>query len=251
MRSSAASVVLCSLFAFAALLGPRPAAAAEQHVLYDLLVDGSLVGTRDVTIKYLQRPSGERHVLESYTELSLGGVRLESRCSGLSTPTSAQFSSATERAGERSSVAAKELPQGGWQLTVATGTKQIERTEANVRASTLDLMDPSRVAVLDASGPFGLVIAETGDVVMGTLSPAESSSVNVGGQKVPTSRYTLSGDSGSARFYVTSEGLLVRSEVSWMGLSVVGTLRELPEARDYGAVETIDGLGARVKEGEL
>jgi hypothetical protein len=28
-------------------------------------------------------------------------------------------------------------------------------------------------------------------------------------------------------------------------------LRELPEARDYGAVETIDGLGARVKEGEL
>jgi hypothetical protein len=225
--------------------------AAEQHVIYDLSVDGAVVGTRDVTIKYLQRPSGERHVLEAYTQISLAGMTLEARCSGLSTPTSAQFSSATERAGARSSVAAKELPQGGWQVTVATGAKQVERTEANVRASTLDLMDPARVALLEGSGPFGIVIAETGDVVFGTLSPAEPSSVNVGGQKVPTSRYTLSGDSGSARFYVTSEGLLVRSEVSWLGLSVVGVLRELPAVRDYGAVETIEGLGAPVKEGEL
>jgi hypothetical protein len=250
MRSSAASAVCCSLLALFTLWA-RPAFAAEQHVVYDLLVDGSLVGTRDVTVKYLQRPSGERHVLESYTELSLGGAHVESRCSGLSTPTSAQFSSATERAGERSSVAAKELPQGGWQLTVATGTKQVERSEASVRASTLDLMDPSRVALLEGAGPFGLLIAETGDVVVGTLSPAEPASITVGGQKVSTNRYTLSGESGSARFYLTSDGLLVRSEVSWLGLSVVGVLRELPEARDYGAVETIDGLGARVKEGEL
>lgn len=251
MRSSAVSLALCSALTIPALFGARPAAAADQHVIYDLSVDGAPVGTRDVTITYLQRPSGERHVLEAYTQISLVGITLEARCSGLSTPTGAQFSSATERAGARSSVSAKELPQGGWQVTVATGGKQIERNETNVRASTLDLMDPARVALLEGSGPFGLVIAETGDVVFGTLSPAEPSSVTVGGQRVATNRYTLSGDSGNAKFFLTSEGVLVRSEVTWLGLSVVGVLRELPAARDYGAVETVEGLGASVKEGEL
>ncbi len=234
-----------------ALLLALPAQAAEQALVYDLSVEGAAVGTREVTIKYLSRPSGERHVLESFTHIEAAGMVLESRGSGLSTPTTAQFSSITERSGTRSAVAAQELPEGGWQVTVTSGGKQTERGEPNVRLSTLDLMDPGRVGLLAGAGTFGLVIAETGDVVTGTLGEGEPTTVKVGGQAVEVTRYALTGGNGTARFFVDADGLLVRSEVLWLGMTMIGSLRDLPPARDYGVVETIEGLSGGVKEGDL
>lgn len=229
----------------------RSAQAAEQHLVYDLSVEGSPVGTREVTVRYFTRPSGERHVVESYTHIVAPGLTLESRGSGLSTPGGAQFSSATDQNGARSSVAAQELPGGGWQLTVVGGGKESDRTEPDARLSTFDLMDPARVATLEAGGTFGVVLAETGDVLTGTLETGKPGTVTVGGQPVPVSTYTLTGSAGTARFYVTGDGLLVRSEVQWLGLTMLGSLHELPAARDYGTVETVDGLSGGVKEGDL
>ncbi len=235
-----------------ALLGlPSLANAAEQHLTYDLAVDGAAVGTRDVTIKYYARPSGERHLVESLTHIVAAGVTLDSRGSGLSTPSSAQFSSATDRNGVRAAVAAQELPQGGWQVTVQSGGKENDRNEADVRISTLDLMDPARVGILDNPGTFGLVIAETGDVVIGSLGAGEPASVKVAGKSVDVTRYTLTGTGAAAQFLVSGDGVLVQSQVQWLGLTLVATLRDLPAARDYGAVETIDGLGSGVKAGNL
>jgi len=228
-----------------------PARAGEQHLVYDLSVDGAAVGTREVTVTYLTRPSGERHLVESYTHIAAPGLSLESHGSGLSTPGGAQLSSATERDGKRSSVAAQELPTGGWQVTVVSGGKQNDRTEAEVRLSTFDLADPGRIGMLDSVGTFGVVLAETGDVLVGTLALGKPSTVNIAGQSIPVSTYVLSTSSGTARFMVTSDGTLLRSEMTLLGLDLVGTLRALPPARDYGAVETVEGLGGGVKEGDL
>ncbi len=228
-----------------------PARAGEQHLVYDLSVDGASVGTREVTITYVSRPSGERHVIESYTHIAAPGLTLESHGSGLSTPGGAQLSSATERDGKRSSVAAQELPEGGWQVTVVSGGKQNDRTEADVRLSTFDLSDPARIGLLDSAGTFGLVLAETGDVLLGTLAVGKPSTVTVAGQSVPVSTYVLTTSAGSAKFMVTGDGTLVRSEMTVLGLDLVGTLEALPPARDYGAVETVEGLGGGVKEGDL
>lgn len=228
-----------------------PARAGEQHLIYDLSVDGAAVGTREVTVTYLTRPSGERHLVESYTHIAAPGLTLESHGSGLSTPGGAQLSSATERDGKRSSVAAQELPEGGWQVTVVSGGKQNDRTEADVRMSTFDLTDPARTGALDNVGTFGVVLAETGDVLVGTLAVGKPSTVTIGGQAIPVSTFVLSTPSGTAQFMVTSDGMLVRSEMTVLGLDLVGTLRALPPARDYGAVETVEGLGGGVKEGDL
>lgn len=233
-------------------MGFAPGAlAAEQHLIYDLSVDGASVGTREVTLTYLSRPSGERHLVESYTHVVAPGLTLESRGSGLSTPGGAQFSSATESNGVRSSVAAQEVPQGGWQVTVLSGGKQNERVEPDVRMSTFDVMDPARVSNLEAEGAFGVVIAETGDVLTGTLAAGKPDAVEIGGHSIPASTYTLTGTGTTARFFVSGDGLLLRSEVRWLGLTMVGTLRALPPARDYGAVETLEGLTGGVKEGDL
>lgn len=240
-----------ALVALASFGIAAPALGGEQHLTYDLAVDGAAVGTRDVTLKYYPRPSGERHVVESFTHIVAAGVTLDSRGSGLSTPNAAQFSSATERNGARSAVAAQELPQGGWQITVQSGGKENDRNEADVRISTLDLMDPARVGLLDAAGTFGLVIAETGDVVVGTLSTGEPGTVKVGSTRVPVTRYTLSGAGAAAHFMISAEGVLISSEVQWLGLTLVATLRDLPAARDYGTVETMEGLGSGVREGDL
>lgn len=246
MMTATAGLLSLATFGFA----PR-VHAAEQHLIYDLAVEGAAVGTREVTIKYYSRPSGERHVIETFTHLVAPGVTFDSRGTGLSTPSSAQFSSATDRNGSRSAVAARELPQGGWQVTVQSGGKETDRNETEVRVSTLDLMDPARIALLDAPGSFGLIIAETGDAVVGTLSTGEPGTVKIGGVRVPVTRYTLAGSGASARFMISGDGLLVSSEVRWLGLDMVATLRDLPAARDYGVVETTEGLGSGVQEGDL
>lgn len=228
-----------------------PAAPEPQRAVYDLSVDGSPVGSREVTVTFLSRPSGERHVIDAHTVLDVAGVHLESRVSGLSTPSGAQFSAATERGGARSAVSGQELPAGGWRVTFADGHTESERAEAAVRLSTVDLMDPGRVALLDAPGPFAVLIAETGDVVSGTLSAGEPGTLTVHGRKVSVTRYTLSGEHGSARFFVADGGVLVRSDVTWLGVTVQAAVQDLPAPRDFGAVESIDGLGAGVKEGDL
>lgn len=242
-------VALCAALAAPALAAP--AAPEPQRVVYDLTVDGAPVGTREVVLTYLPRAAGERHVLDAHTVLDVAGVHLESRVSGLSTPSGAQFSATTERGGVRAAVSGQELATGGWRVTQASGGKEAEHAEAAVRISTLDLMDPGRVGALDAPGAFGVVIAETGDVLTGTLGAGEAGTVTVHGRKVLVTRYALTGDHGSARFFVTDDGVLVRSELTWLGSTVQAALRDLPAARDFGPVETIDGLGAGVKEGDL
>lgn len=246
LAGPAALAALLTLVGFA----PR-AQAAEQRLVYDLAVEGEAVGTREVTIKYYSRPSGERHVIETFTHIEAPGVTFDSRGTGLSTPSGAQFSSATDRNGARSAVAARELSGGGWQVTVQTGGKETDRSEAHVRLSTLDLMDPARVGLLDAPGSVGLLIAETGDIVAGTLGTGEPGSVKVGGVRVPTTRYTLAGPGATAKFMISGDGLLLSSEVRWLGLDMVATLRDLPATRDYGVVETTEGLGSGVQEGDL
>jgi len=229
------------------------ALAADQHLVYDLVVSGQVVGTREVDIRYYARPGGERRVIDTHTTVQLANRTLEARSNGQSNPRGATFSTAATVDGKGLQVQGVQLPEGDWRLLLSDGrtvNEQSVRSSATI-LTTLDLLDPGRTALLANPGATTLVFAETGDQLVGTLAAGTSATATVGGTRIPVTRYTLSSTTGTARFDVDSNGILVASELAWLGVPMSASLREAPPARAFGTVETIEGMGTRVVEGDI
>lgn len=241
-----------------ALLTLSTALAAQQSLVYDLSVNGAKVGTREVTVRYLDRPGGERRIVESVTAVSFAGQVLSCRAVGQSSSRVATFSSQSELNGRRAQYQGVQVPGTGWELTIAGGNGvQTERLAgAQTVLTSLDLVDPGRTDLLGAGGRASLFFVETADVVTGTLTggvdPDDGgggdTKVTVGGKSIAATEYTLKVDGGGdARFAIDGDGLLLRSEVTWLGVRVVAALRAMPEERGFGTIE-LDGFGATVSE---
>lgn len=236
-----------------ALLTLSLAFAGEQDLRYALTVNGAVVGSREVTIHYLDGPKGERRVVESYTKLAFAGQSLTCRAVGSSSGRTATFSSSIDLNGQISQVQGVQLPGAGWSVHYAGGGKQQDvdypRTEGLL--TSLDVVDPGRSWLLGLGGKATLLFVETGDGAPGTLSAGEAAQVSVGGQSVPGTRYKLYTGSTAASFTVDENGLLLDSEVSWLGVKVAARLEAMPAPPDFGAIETIESLGGGVKSSEL
>lgn len=229
------------------------ALAADQHLVYDLVVNGQVVGTREVDIRYYPRPGGERRVIDARTRVQLVNRTVDARSNGQSNPRGATFSTSATVDGKGLQVQGVQLPEGDWRLLLSDGrtvNEQSVRSSATI-LTTLDLLDPGRTALLATPGAVTLVFVETGDQLVGTLGAGVGATSTVGGKKLPVTRYTLTGSVGSARFDVDPNGIVVASEVSWLGVPMSATLREPPPERDFGGVDTIEGMGTTVQEGEL
>lgn len=245
---------LLALVAFVAALLWVPAARAAdvpppapppQKIVYDLALDGQPIGTRELTIRYLPREEGERRVLEAYTVATVAGQKLVCRSSGQSSPRGATFTTSVDQGGSLSQVQGIELPEGGWRVIVADGAGVKESTlgKTDARLTTLDVLDPGRTELLAGGGELRLLLVETGEILVGTLDAGQVGTTKVGGQKVEVTRYTATGTLGLAKFDVDGNGILVKSELRWLGGTVSAVAREVPPPRSYGTLDIPTGSG--------
>lgn len=239
-----------SFFAFlplvAALLG-APTARAEapapapppQKIVYDLTLDGQPIGTRELTIRYLPREDGERRVLEAYTAATVAGQTIACRSSGQSSARGATFTTSLDQAGAISQVQGIELPGGGWRVIVAdaAGVKESTLGKDDARLTTLDVLDPGRTPLLAGGGELKLLVVETGEVYAGTLDAGQVGTTKVGNTKVTVTRYTATGPLGSATFDIDENGILVKSQMRWLGVTVAAAARAVPAPRSYGTID--------------
>ncbi|MDP2314999.1 MAG: hypothetical protein Q8P41_19015 [Pseudomonadota bacterium] len=251
---AAIAALLLVLLAFIGVPTARAGEPLPPHkITYDLSLDGKPIGTRELTIRYLPRGDGERRIIESYTDATVLGQPLVCRSSGQSSTRGATFTTSVDQGGAVSQVQGIELPGGGWRVTVAdaAGVKETTLTKEQARLTSLDLLDPGRTVLLTGGGELTLVLVETGTVLTGTLDAGTVGTTKVAGQKVEVTRYTATGVGGTARFDVDASGLLVKSELSWLGGTVTAVAREVPPPRSYGVVETIEALTPAVTEDPL
>ena len=183
------------------------ALAGDQHLVYDLSVNGERVGTREVTVRYYARDTGERRVVEAVTHVALLNKSLDARTVGQSNPRGATFSTAASINGDTLHVQGVQLPEGGWRLELADGKTVNEQLVRGATVFTsVDLVDPGRTSTLAGTGSGSMVLAETGDVISGTLGAGVAATVNVGSQRIAVTRYRFVIDGGSqARFDVDGE----------------------------------------------
>jgi hypothetical protein len=258
------SVRLLASAALAALLAPAasaadgadaavPPALPPQHITYDIALNGAAVGTRELTIRYLPREDGERRVLEAWSDVTIAGQHLACRTTGQSSARGATFTSAVEQQGNVAQVQGIALPGGGWRVTEADATGVHETTlgHAQVRLTSLDLLDPGRNGVLAGGGDILMLLVETGDVFTGAVDAGQPGTTKVAGQKVAVTRYSVQGKDGLATFDIDADGILVKSELHMAVGIFTAVARAVPPPRSYGTVDLVDPLSTGVIEDQL
>lgn len=222
--------------------------ADEQRFVYDLALNNAPVGKREVVVTYNSKNGFERRVVAVHTTINAVGQTIEARSTGTSGATTG-FTTAVDINGNREQIQAQELPQGGWRVITSTkkGSKEQQLTRSQARLSTVDLVDPGRTKLLRDVGAMGLIVAETGEVLEGTVSEGTEAQVVVGGETVFVTRYEVTGPAGVARFEVDDSGLLIHSEIKWLGGTVSAQLSAMP-LRLADTTVTIEGFEPIAKE---
>lgn len=230
--------LLLSLFAWCAV-----AFGGEQRLVYDLRVDGSSVGKRELTIRYLSTSAGEVRILETWTELELtvAGTKhsFKSRGSAKAGGTPG-FSASIQEDGQLREVQGRQLPDRRWMVVIAEDgqVKTWYYRPSEVALTSLDLLDPRRHLLLLDQATAGVLAAETGTVLAGAVQDLGEGSVKVGGTEVPVRRASWAPETGPMLLAWSEDGLLVSYETAILGRRVTATLTEMPAPATFGTVET-------------
>ncbi len=261
---STSSCVLTALVALVVVGSPARAEApapvgtpdASAHRVYDLLLAGKPVGTRDVTVRWRSRgQGGERVVVEAVTGGTLAGVPVASRATGVSSRAGTSFTAVAEQGTSRWEVQAREasdraswrqvlreaLPAGA--RAASTGRRE-ETVQGPTVVTTLDLHDEVRGRTLCRPGPVTLLVAETGEHASGVALEPVAVDLDVAGVSVPATRCEVRMDAGNATFAFDGGGTLLRADLRLFGVPLVVAAREAPEQRSWGTLDLDLGGGS-------
>ncbi len=240
------------------LLLLAPAQASDsQALVYDLSVGGRAVGSREVTINYLDVDGAAVRVIESYTafDVQVAGVPFSyvNRASVRVDARGAAFTSSVSENGELREVQARSRRDGSWTVTVLEdGTRAATRlSPGDVDLCSLELLDPIRHEELTARPRAELLAAETGTLLAGQVEDLGESSLDIGGSAVPVHRWAWTPPTGRVELAWSLDGLLVSYETAWMGKKLGARLRALPSPRSFGEIGPIGGVVEGVAEEEL
>ena len=233
-----------------------PTPDASVHRVYDLVLAGKPVGTRDVTVRWRTRgEGGTRTVVEVLTQGTFAGTSVTARATGVSSRAGTSFTAAAEQGTSRWEVQAREAADGAsWRQVVrealppgARGASTARRDESvpgPTVVTTLDLHDEVRGRALCRPGPVILLVAETGERRTGVAVDPVAVDLDVAGVAVPATRCEVRMDVGTASFAFDGGGTLLRADLLLFGVPLVIAAREAPEQRSWGTLDLPLGGGS-------
>jgi len=237
---------------------PALAAPGDQELVYDLRVGDQSVGTRTVSIRFLDGADAAGvEVIESYTQIdtTLMGTPLhfENRASAQLDAGTSSFVSSVDENGHLREIQARQRRDGVWKVTVIEdkAVKQADLPRGQVDLSTLQLLDLQAARDLTARARASVLLAETGTVMSGQVDDLGEGTVDVAGQSLPVHRWAWSPALGRMELAWSMDGVLVSYQAPWMGRTLQAKLRSVPAPRSWGQVEPVSAATGGMSEQEL
>ena len=232
----------------ALLFAVRPAIAEDPRtVAFDLLMNGEVVGSREVTLRYLPPEEGLRdkevRITQTWTEIdaTIAGwdFAVRNRTTAHASEHSSSFTSSMSVNGELSEVQGRLIEDGRWSVSEVRGgklyTQELRRTE--VYLSTMDLLDPIRARAISDRTDVRLLSVETGTVLVGVLEDLGEGELRLDSQQIAVHRWGVDTTEGRMELAWNDEGLLVEASMVIRGQTLKTRLRELPTPRVYEAFD--------------
>ncbi len=210
--------------------------ASHAAASYEVRVGDAVAGKSDLAWSWL--PRGDRRVIGSHLRATALGKPLELRCTTSLSPRGTTSACAGAFGTDAWETNARRVP-AGWDVRQTDRGGTVTR-EVVASASTVELYDAAIAAKLLAPGPMTLLVAETGELLEGSVAPAQDVRLRVQGKDVPAQRYVLAAAQGRATVDLDMEGALLGMALQTPLLSLSMTATTQPPARSWGAVEGLD-----------
>jgi hypothetical protein len=216
------------------LVGAALAGTFEHKLVWDMSVDGTTVGSRELTVRYLESDGGTNRILESYTDINgtLGPLKVRWRqrmTAHVDAKEPASFHSVVDQGGNVLEVQGRWTPTQWLVTTTANGRSRTNEVPlGRVDLSTADLMDPYSKLPLTHFREARVLSAESGDVLIGPVEQLGVSEVRVKTQTIQVSGYAWTSPQGRSEFFYSADGFLVKYKTQLMGIALEAVLREPP-----------------------
>lgn len=208
-------------------------APVEKTLTWNISVEGQLLGTRTLTIRYPSGTEGQRRVLESWTELDgrVGPLplRYRERLTANIEYDPASFLSVQETNRATREVSARRVPSG-WMVSLTEDGRyrSFDIPAGDVNLSTVDLLDPESAVPLSRFSHANVLSAETGTLFEGDVLPLDPVTLKIGEQALWAQPYRFTHQEGTGTFFYTAEGFLLRYEMRVLGYDMVAVLAAPP-----------------------
>ncbi|MEM6925366.1 MAG: DUF6134 family protein [Myxococcota bacterium] len=222
-----------------ALLGSAWAAHPSHQLEWRLSVDGQPIGTRTLTVRYLEGEAGTNRILESYTDIDgkVGPVTVRFRqrlTAHVDAREPAAFHSVVDNNGSKLEVQGRWTPTNWVVTTTANGRSRTTRFELpRVNLSTADLLDPYTRLPLSHFSQVRVLSTESGEVALGEVEKLGVSKWSAGGREVQVSGYAWTSPQGRSEYFYSADGFLVKYQTQLLGATIDAQLSgSVPEGID-------------------
>lgn len=226
------------------------ASGMEHQLTWDIQLDGTTVGSRTLTVKYLAAEEGTmRRILESYAEFdgepAGQDVSFAHRVTGHAGKLPSSFHSVVSDNGTARDVQARVL-EDAWRVSVSEEgfAKTFDLAPERIDLSTVDLLDPATTVPISRYESARVLSAETAEIWEGEVTRMGPSELVISGEKVHCEEYMWEPPQGRASFYYTADGFLVKYEMKLAGVDVMAILKEPPP-------EGVDDAPVPIAPGEI
>lgn len=212
----------------------QPAGQFQHKLVWDLSVRGAVVGTRELTVKYLESDGGTNRMLESFTDINgaVGPMKVRWRqrmTAHIDAREPASFHSVLDQGGTVLEVQGRWTP-AKWQVTTTSNgrSRTAELPLGRVDLSTADLMDPYTQLPLSHFTEVRVLSAESGEVLMGPVESLGVSELQIKNAPIQVSGYAWTSPQGRSEFYYSADGFLVKYRTQLLGVELEAVLRDPP-----------------------
>jgi len=236
-------------------------AKSTQNLVYDLSLNGSVVGERRVDITYVpssrSNPLGMRRI-ELWTTLTttVQGEKIAytQRGTAQSSDKKASFVISTKINEQVTELQGKRSKKGNWlvhQISMS-GLKKTEFRRSELSAISLELFDPRKSEIWSLEEPYQILIVEGLEpfVLQGVWSGKGSTALPPDVKALAAKQLQGKSSKGILNLVWSDDGMLIDWDIAIMGLELNADLRSVPHPPNFGDIVSPKKLGG-IEEQEL